>query len=134
MTPLLLRIPVQTKNPNNGQTGNSRLAAIIRRKQYVAARDFAAMVVTPAIRAALPSLRWPLVVTLTRLSSSPRGLDDDGLAGALKGPRDSVARALGVDDGDRTKVRFVYENRKCKRGEYGIEVRVEAAEGRRETA
>jgi hypothetical protein len=38
-------------------------------------------------------------VTLTRIS--PRELDDDNLASALKHVRDGVADALGVDDRDR---------------------------------
>jgi hypothetical protein len=50
----------------------------------------------------------PLVVTLTRVGPS-NGLDDDNLAGALKGVRDEVAKWLGVDDRDRARVRYAYE-------------------------
>jgi hypothetical protein len=39
-----------------------------------------------------------IAVTLTRIS--PRELDDDNLASALKHVRDGVADALGVDDRD----------------------------------
>lgn len=50
---------------------------------------------------------WPLEVTLVR--RGPRPLDDDNLAAALKAVRDQVAKLLGVDDGDRSRVRFTYE-------------------------
>jgi hypothetical protein len=40
----------------------------------------------------------PCVVTLTRIAS--RRLDGDNLQGAFKAIRDSVARCLGVDDGE----------------------------------
>lgn len=40
-----------------------------------------------------------VTVTLTRIS--PRELDDDNLASAMKHVRDGVADALGVDDRDR---------------------------------
>lgn len=53
-------------------------------------------------------MQAPYEVTLTRVRP-PRGrpLDDDNLAAALKACRDGVADALGVDDGDRSRVRFV---------------------------
>jgi hypothetical protein len=65
---------------------------------------------------AKPSL--PLIVTLTRVAPS-NGLDDDNLAGALKGVRDAVAEWLGVDDRDRATVRYEYEQR---RGPWGVEI------------
>ena len=40
------------------------------------------------------------------------GLDDDGLAGSLKGVRDEIARWLGVDDRDRMTVRYRYAQRR----------------------
>jgi len=49
----------------------------------------------------------PCTCLLTRMAPS-RGLDDDNLAGALKGVRDEVAKWLGVDDGNRQAVRFRY--------------------------
>ena len=45
----------------------------------------------------------PCTVTLTRVAPSS-GLDDDNLAGALKGVRDEVAKWLRVDDRDRATV------------------------------
>ena len=48
----------------------------------------------------------PCLVTLTRIG--PKKLDLDNLANGCKSVQDSVARELGVDDGDETKVRWVY--------------------------
>ncbi len=61
-----------------------------------------------------------LVVTMTRVS--PRSLDDDNLRGALKGVRDQVACALGVDDRSRL-VRWEYGQ---ERGEASVRVEVTA--------
>jgi hypothetical protein len=56
------------------------------------------------------------VCVLTRFAPS-NGLDDDNLTGALKGVRDAVAQWLEVDDRDRSRVRYVYEQ---QRGSWGV--------------
>lgn len=58
----------------------------------------------------------PCVCVLIRFAPS-NGLDDDNLTGALKGVRDAVAEWLGVDDRDRKRVRYVYEQ---ERGPWGV--------------
>jgi hypothetical protein len=63
----------------------------------------------------------PCLVTFTR--SGPRPMDSDNLAGAFKGLRDSVARWLGVDDGDESKVAWAYRQEK---GPAGVRVRIES--------
>lgn len=55
----------------------------------------------------------PCVVTLTRCGPS-NGMDDDGLAGSLKGVRDEIAAWLGVDDRRREIVRYEYKQRRAK--------------------
>lgn len=64
----------------------------------------------------------PCTITLTRIAPSS-GMDDDGLAGSLKGVRDAVADWIGVDDRHAEVVRYV-----CKqaRGPWGIRVEWEA--------
>jgi hypothetical protein len=57
----------------------------------------------------------PCVCTLTRFAPS-NGLDDDNLAGSLKGVRDAVAAWLGVDDRDRKRVRYQYEQQRAPWG------------------
>lgn len=46
----------------------------------------------------------PFSVTLTRYG--PKVLDDDGLAASLKYFQDGVAKALNVDDGNTSKIRW----------------------------
>jgi hypothetical protein len=55
-------------------------------------------------------------------------LDPDNLANSFKAVQDAVAKRLGIDDGDQSKVRWVYEQRATGRHEYGLEVKIEAAE------
>jgi hypothetical protein len=63
----------------------------------------------------------PCTVLLTRVAPSA-GVDDDNLAGALKGVRDEIAKWLGVDDRDRRQVRYRYAQSRgewCVRIEFG---------------
>lgn len=66
----------------------------------------------------------PFLATLTRIIG-PRGraLDDDNLRSAFKAVRDGVAQALGVDDGDASRLRFEYAERRGK--EWAVEIRIE---------
>lgn len=73
----------------------------------------------------------PAVVTLVRQSTGK--LDDDNLRGALKHVRDGIAHALCIDDGSRF-VRFRYAQRKAKRGDFGVEVRIEKGVFRKDVA
>ncbi len=61
----------------------------------------------------------PCSVRLTRVSPGYVAMDDDNLPGALKAVRDQVAEWLGVDDRDRSQVRYVYDQ---KRGPWGITI------------
>lgn len=70
---------------------------------------------------------WPLcVITLTRVGA--RMLDPDNLANSFKAVQDAIAKRLGIDDGDQSKVRWVYEQRATGKHQYGLEVKIEAAE------
>lgn len=66
---------------------------------------------------ALPPRTWTrghlaagkrLVVELTRVAPGQPLDDHDNLRGALKAYVDGIADHLGVDDGDRTRVRWLY--------------------------
>lgn len=65
----------------------------------------------------------PCIVTLTRYS--PGTLDDDNLRGALKAIRDGVADKLGVPDND-PRIEWRYAQAKAKRGEFGVQISIEA--------
>lgn len=66
------------------------------------------------------SLPLPLHVRLIRQSAGE--LDDDGLVSSCKSARDACADFLGVDDKRRDVVRYLYDQEKCKRGEWGLRV------------
>ncbi len=51
-------------------------------------------------------IKPPFDIIITRLGK--RLLDDDNLSGSAKFLRDGIADALNVDDGDVSKIRFVY--------------------------
>ena len=60
----------------------------------------------------------PCTVRLTRVAPSA-GVDDDNLTGAVKAVRDQIADWLGVDDKVRSRVRYVYDQR---RGPWAVEI------------
>lgn len=96
-----------------------------RAKRAKAARTGAHMAIGSEMRRNWPLGGWAgssLVVLLVRLS--PRPLDDDNLASALKAVRDGVADALGVDDRD-ARVGWVVSQERGKAA-----VRISIYEGR----
>lgn len=124
MTALRYILPLRTRNPLNMGMGNTRLAAIIRTQERAKHRAISHM-------ALVPRLNWPgfpappYVVTLTRISAGK--MDDDGLAASQKGIRDGIAEALGIDDGDRGRLRFRYRQRKGPAKHHAVEVLVQTA-------
>lgn len=62
--------------------------------------------------------RW--VVTIMR--RGPRKMDDDGLSASAKYVRDGIAKALGIDDGDKARLRFIYMQELAKTYSVMIEV------------
>lgn len=66
----------------------------------------------------------PFGVSIIRIGK--RTLDSDNLQGACKSFRDGIADALGVDDGDTSKVKWRYGQQKG----LDYKVRVEIREGK----
>jgi hypothetical protein len=125
MIGLLVVLPLRTKNPLNMQWGNSRVAAIMRTARRRDERKITRALVAAALnRRGLGGLELvPCVVTLTRVSAGK--MDDDGIAASCKGIRDGIADALGIDDGDRKRLRFAYDQRKGPRGFHAVEALLE---------
>jgi hypothetical protein len=69
---------------------------------------------------------FPARVTITRVA--PGTLDSDNLVGSAKHVRDGLAEAMGINDND-PDVEWCVEQRKGKRGEYRVEIRIEHKEG-----
>jgi hypothetical protein len=67
------------------------------------------------------STRPPVDVLLVRVGPGTRPMDDDNLRGSLKGVRDEIAKQLGVDDGQRSLIRFDYGQ---ERGVWSVRVEI----------
>lgn len=116
-------IPVKTTNPNNGATGNSKLAGIIRTRVRAGQRK-AAWIRTLAAVGLSPT--FPVIVTVTRIAPSA-GLDPhDGLGAALKGVIDGIADGLGLKNDRDARVTWVLAQRRGLAGIYAVEIDVEA--------
>lgn len=65
--------------------------------------------------------QWPVTVLVTRIGPRRIKDDHDNLRAAAKHVVDGVAEALGVDDGDRSKVSWAYAQAK---GPYAVRVEI----------
>lgn len=64
----------------------------------------------------------PFSVRIVRVG--PRPMDDDNASGSAKHVRDTIAKCLGVDDGDRKAIRFTYGQ---KIGPFGVDVTIKGS-------
>ena len=70
---------------------------------------------------------FPLLVTFTRISPGS-GLDaHDNLPSSMKHVCDGLCDVLGISDRD-PRIAFRYDQRRGKRGEYGVEIRLERSD------
>lgn len=113
MAPIV--VPIRTVSALNYREHWKARSRRVKKEREAVAWYLASRGIKPAI---------PLVVTLTRLGPS-NGLDDDNLAGALKGVRDEVAAWLGVDDRRSEVVRYRYAQERAK--DWGVRIQWEAA-------
>lgn len=67
-------------------------------------------------------VRLPCVVKLTRVG--PKALDPDAVSGSLKHVQDVIAKKLGVDDGDASKVTWEYSQMPIRIREYAVKVSI----------
>lgn len=119
-------VPVKTVNESNGSHGHWQIKANRRKAQRRAVWAAIGAVRTDQWRFpnGLPAL--PVRVTLTRISAGE--LDEhDNLRGALKAIADEVAEAYGVPDKDK-RFSWAYGQERCKRGEFGVRIRIEPAD------
>lgn len=115
-------IAIKTTNPNNGATGNTRRAAIIRTEQRRAQRQTARLHTLAARGRIDPT--FPLTVRVTRVAPSG-GLDPhDGLGPALKGVIDGIADGLGLKNDRDERVTWVLAQRRGAPRVYAVEVAI----------
>lgn len=110
---ITITLPLKTQR---GQ--NDREHHMAKHRRVTRERSTAKLLMMSAAR----KCPLPVIVTLTRISAGT--LDDDNNQGALKGVRDGIADAFGVDDGG-DQIKWQYAQAKCKRGEYGVQVTIE---------
>lgn len=67
-------------------------------------------------------IELPCIVNLTRIG--PKKMDNDNLAGALKHCQDQIAKVLGVDDGDESKVKFYHYQMPIGSRDYSVKVEI----------
>jgi hypothetical protein len=103
-------VPMRTQ-----QSANSRVHWRVRSNRRNAERTAVALLFPKK------DIRPLLVVTMTRVS--PGEMDDDNLAGALKGIRDEIAKQLRIDDGSPL-VKWEPKQERGKRGEHYVRVEI----------
>lgn len=113
-------IPIRTVSETN-----MREHHMARHRRRKGQRQTAGLVLLGALRA--EGVKAPCGVLLTRVAPSG-GLDGDNLVSSLKAVRDGVADALGLDDAD-PRITWAYEQRRGKRGEYAVIIRVSEVRG-----
>lgn len=129
-----IRIDIKTINPMNSSQGLSRGGMIARSRKKKEQRQLAGHFVslwqnTPWRH----ELSAGLVITLCRVAPS-EGLDpDENLPGALKAIKDGVADGLGLSNDRDPRIRWKYDQRRGRKGEYAVEIdiqpRVAASKG-----
>lgn len=112
-------VPIKTVSHGNGGNGSHGHWAVKARRAKEH-KEAAMLAATANLERA--EMQFPCIVLLTRLSVGT--LDDDNLRQSLKACRDGIAKALGVDDKDVTRVRYQYEQERCKRAEAGVRVTI----------
>ncbi len=65
---------------------------------------------------------FPVEVKLVRIG--PKALDSDNLANAFKAVQDAIASKLGIDDGDKTKVQWVYDQTPIGLRHYKVRIEI----------
>lgn len=70
-------------------------------------------------------IKLPCKVRMVRIG--PKLLDKDNLAGSFKAVQDSIARTLGVDDGDRSKIDWEYDQVAIRERRYNLKIQITSA-------
>lgn len=68
------------------------------------------------------AIELPCTVKLTRIA--PKKLDVDNLAGAMKFCQDYVAFRLGCDDGDESRVTWIYDQVPIGTHDYAVKISI----------
>jgi hypothetical protein len=114
-------IPVHTRCLANLQTGNSRIAGVMRSREKKAQRE----AVRPCLFGIGISFRSVMMV---RLAPSA-GLDTGNLWNALKAVQDEIAAHLGIDDGPKSPASWAVGQERSQAYGVRVELRVDREVG-----
>lgn len=114
MSRIVVTLPLRTVSE-----ANRRDHWRVKAKRAQEQRSVTRMAVLPRTRNLIPAIDWTLCTVLL-VRTGPRFLDGDNLCGALKGVRDGVADALGVQDND-PRVTWAYGQ---DRGPAGVRISI----------
>ena len=114
-SPIELMMPIRAD-----VSANSRLHYMERARKVKAQREAVAWLLS---RKRPPP--EPIVVHLTRFSPAQALPDDDNVVTSMKGVRDAIAAWAGIDDRDRSRIRFVYED--PVRGPWAVKAVIQSA-------
>lgn len=118
---LIVTLPIKTVSELNVREHWARRAARTRQARQLAAWGCSA--VLTEYRQQLAHRTCPTVhILLTRIA--PRALDCDNLRGALKGVRDGVTDALGLECDRDERLRWEYAQMKGEPKQYAVRVTV----------
>lgn len=120
----VIEIPVYTHNPNNGATGNTKWAGIMKSKERKMQRAQVGLYLM--LNSVPKHFRG---VRMTRMAPS-EGLDTGGLWAAMKAPQDAVAEHLGIDDGPKSPATWEMDQERNKAYGVRVELRKDRADGK----
>lgn len=101
-----------------------RTVSALNKREHWGARARRVKIERNSVGWMLPKARPATPVRVLMVRIAPRKLDDDNLAGALKGVRDAVAQWLGLDDADPL-VTWKCGQEKGKAGQHAVRLEME---------
>ncbi|MGE7136018.1 hypothetical protein ACQKIE_00095 [Luteibacter sp. NPDC031894] len=111
---IVVELPIKTVGGLNAREHWRKRAARVKAERHAAWFMLGRLGSPPVL---------PVIVTMTRKSAGV--LDDDNLQGAMKAIRDGIADYLYVPDND-PRIQWRYAQERCKRGQFGVRIEVEA--------
>lgn len=117
-------IPIQTKGGTNAREHWATRARRVKKERGATADAFKVHSVLNGIFGGKSMDADGYKVTLTRISAGT--MDEDNLGGVLKSIQDEVASQLGFSNDADEALRFERRQEKCRRGYYGVRVKIEA--------
>lgn len=117
-------VPIYPRSPNGG----TRTEHWSKKHKFEGQEKFLTKLMLDSEATKNPKSRpvLPVKVSLVLLYWGQKR-DDDNLVASMKPVRDAVAKWLGVDDGDTSRVTFLCSQEKVKQNKVGTKIIIEPA-------